>query len=134
MTKIVKVVVDSKDHVGNTGINVEPNSKIKLVDISFDEWIDDTITSEPLVGWNNWFFSFFNNLKQSKIHNYMQLVYSVGTSDQESSYRALKKNEYMEFDETGPLFIKANDVIWLGVMWFYHNNKGKATLTLEIGS
>lgn len=130
--ELVKIVVDSKDHIGDTGIDVKKGTKMKLVDIEFDQWVDDTIKSDPLVGWNNWFFSFFNNLKQSKIHNYMRLIYSVGDSDQNSVYNAIEKNEVMTFSKDGRLYIKANDVIWLGIMWFYHNNKGKATLTFEV--
>lgn len=132
MVKQVIVNIDSKDHIGDTGIDVKPGMKIKLVDLSYDQWIDDTIKSEPLVGWNNWFFSFFNNLKQSKIHNYMRLIYSVGSSDDKTLYNALEKNSDFEIKNEGRLYIKANDVIWLGIMWFYKNNKGIAKLTLEI--
>lgn len=132
MVKTIQIKINSKDYIGKTNIYVSPYSKIRLVDITYDKWLDKNIPSHPLVGWANIFFNLFSCLKQSKIHNYMQLIYSVGSSTKDSVYRSLKKNNYLVFNYSGELYIKANDIFCLGILWFYNNNEGTATLTFQI--
>jgi hypothetical protein len=113
----------------HSGIQVQEGQQYLFEISKITNWIDGSVISNPIDGWNGWFnrvIGFFSGfLKRSDKVDWYALAGNVGLDEKNSFALFNKGSNIVAIQKNGDLYIYANDMTGR-----YFNNQGKLFLTI----